>query len=329
MPRRESSSEIDVAAAGWSAKLDGRALSETEERQFDEWLAGDIRRKGAFARAQAIMVYSNRARGLSESYGAPVTRGPNLLRRREVWIGGGVVAAGLAAGGVNVLVGSEIRQRGPVLRTARGEILRKPLVDGSSVTLNTSSVIQVDYTLDEREVDLLQGEALFDVTKDPGRPFVVRAGATRVRAIGTSFSVRRHPDGRVKVLVSEGVVELSANERTQPVRVTSSVAATTEAPSAKDSHSVVEFADLAPADVAKGLAWRDGMLSFDGETLAEAASEFARYASRKIVIDDPGLAREQVTGLFSATDPDGFAKAISASFGSKVDYRPDAVHIYR
>jgi len=329
MPRRESNSEIDVAAAYWSAKLDGRALSETEQHQFDEWLAGDIRRRGAFARARAIMVYADRARGLGDSNDLLKAGGPDLLRRREVWLGGGAIAVGFAAAGVNVLVRGDIRPRGPVLRTARGEILRKPLVDGSSVTLNTSSTIQVDYTSDTRNVDLLQGEALFDVTKDPGRPFVVRAGAARVRAIGTSFSVRRHLDGRVKVLVSEGVVELSANDGALPVRVNASVAATTEARSTKDTQVVVEIADLAPADVAKGLAWRDGMLSFDGETLAEAATEFARYAPRKIVIDDPELAREQVTGLFSATDPEGFAKAISASFSSKVDFRSDAVHIYR
>jgi transmembrane sensor len=329
MPRRESSSEIDIAAAGWAAKLDRRALGEVEQRQFDAWLAGDVRRRGAFAKARAVMVYADRARGLGEPGLTSAPEAADLVRRRAVWLGGGALAAGLVAAVVDVLVASGPRRSGPILRTARGEVLRKPLVDGSSVTLNTSSALQVDYTPDARDVELLQGEALFDVTRDPGRPFIVRAGAARIKVIGTSFSVRRHADGRVKVLVSEGVVELSANDRALPVRVRASVAAITAPPSSEDTQAPVEIADLAPEDVAKGLAWRDGMLSFDGETLAEAAGEFARYTPLRIVIDDPELAKEPVTGLFSATDPEGFAKAVSASFNSKIVLRSDAVHIYR
>src|SRR3546814_11809300 len=75
--------------------------------------------------------------------------------------------------------------------TATGEILRVPLRDGSAVTLNSNSEIDVDFDEGIRHVRLLRGEALFDVAKDSSRPFVVEADSPRVTAVGTSFTVNR------------------------------------------------------------------------------------------------------------------------------------------
>src|SRR3546814_15029131 len=94
--------------------------------------------------------------------------------------------------------------------TATGEILRVPLRDGSAVTLNSNSEIDVDFDEGIRHVRLLRGEALFDVAKDSSRPFVVEADSTRVTAVGTSFTVHRVSGRDVRVLVREGVVELAA-----------------------------------------------------------------------------------------------------------------------
>ena len=77
-----------------------------------------------------------------------------------------------------------------------------------------------------RGIDLIRGEALFDVTKDRKRPFVVTAGATQVRAVGTSFSVQLLPDQPVQVLVREGVVEIKRPDvpMAPPVRAAASCA---------------------------------------------------------------------------------------------------------
>src|SRR5690606_23248529 len=89
---------------------------------------------------------------------------------------------------------------GPAMhRTALGEVLRLPLADGSAVTLNSASEIRVDFSASHRQIDLLRGEALFDVARDVRRPFVVAADGVEVVAVGTSFSVHREPGQPLQV----------------------------------------------------------------------------------------------------------------------------------
>jgi transmembrane sensor len=79
----------------------------------------------------------------------------------------------------------------------------------------------------------------------------------------------------------------------------------------------VEAAALPANEVGRELAWREGRLSFEGETLQQAASEFARWSDTRIVIVDARLAAEPVTGLFQANDPVGFAQAVSVAFNAR------------
>ena len=128
----------------------------------------------------------------------------------------------------------------------------------------------------------------------------------------------------MRVLVREGVVEVTHPGATEPVRATAGGLATV---SAQDSAIAVQA--VGPQEVARGLAWRDGMLWFNGESLTEAAAEFDRYSTTRIVIADPALGRQTLTGLFSASDPQGFAKAAAAALGGKVSGSANEVRIYR
>src|SRR5690606_38747537 len=81
------------------------------------------------------------------------------------------------------------------------------LSDGSSLILNTNSIVQQHYSATQRMVRLESGEALFNVAHDASRPFVVLAADGVFRAVGTRFSVRIDPD-HVTVTVTEGRVGL-------------------------------------------------------------------------------------------------------------------------
>jgi transmembrane sensor len=322
--RPENSRRIDEDAALWVARIDRAPLSPGEQRELDEWLAGDVRRRGAFAKANAVMAHADRARALAAwpALGPPARQG---FSRRAMFMGGGAMAASL---GAVAWLSKAPAVRPILLRTAKGEIRLLPLSDGSSVTLNTNSVLEVAYSASRRDVALMSGEALFDVAKDRQRPFVVRAGDTRVRAVGTSFSVRLEETGAVRVLVREGVVEVTRGGRTVPVRASANVLA--EVPPSFGGGGAGVSTRMVGADAtARNLAWRDGMLSFNGESLAEAAAEFDRYSSVRIVIDDPDLSRQTLTGLFSASDPQGFAKAVASALNGKVNQSGNEVHIYR
>src|SRR5690606_37574017 len=138
--------------------------------------------------------------------------------------------------------------RGQGYNTRLGELKVAPLADGSVMTLNTASRVVVDFTETRRVVRLLEGESLFDVAKDASRPFLVEAGGTEVRAVGTSFTVRRLGDAPVQVLVREGVVEVSRHAggpTARPVRLV----ANTRAVATPTSRAAVAAAPVAPAEV--------------------------------------------------------------------------------
>ncbi|NYI24258.1 hypothetical protein [Sphingobium indicum] len=88
-----------------------------------------------------------------------------------------------------------------------------------------------------------------------------------------------------------------------------------------------EVRSVAPPQQEQFLAWREGMLSFGGELLADAVRAFDRYGSARIVVADPDLAKQRITGLFKANDPRGFAVAVAASFGGSVTSQGDVIRI--
>lgn len=318
MSRRDRTN-IDAIAAAWVAREDRGTLPAPEQAQLQAWLGEDRRHLGAYARARAVFVHFDRARALGAQSG-PTVGGPAARRprqRRLLWAAG--MAACLCVVATLQLLGAGHHA------TDTGEILRVPLRDGSAVTLNSDSEIRVDFDEGIRRVRLVRGEALFDVAKDPGRPFVVEAANTRVTAIGTSFTVNRVSGRDVQVLVREGVVELADSKlpRRQPVRLSANMLATA-APTRK-----VEVQPLRVPDVERRLAWREGMLSFSGATLEEAAAQFARYSELRIIIDDPLVAQKRVVGLYSATDPEGFANAVALSLGLRAERAPEGIRLRR
>ena len=186
--------------------------------------------------------------------------------------------------------------------------------------LNSNSEVSVDFGERERQVLLVKGEALFEVASDPLRPFSVVADGTRVTAVGTAFSVARRGDGGLEVVVREGIVEVDGGDP-QPVRVIANFKASAR-PGAD-----VRIEPLQTEETGRRLAWSDGMLAFEGDTLAQAAAQFARYSSVRILIDDPDIAQRRVAGLYSATDPDGFATAVAASMGLRVERSERGIHL--
>jgi transmembrane sensor len=317
MTSSQSAKEIDDDAADWAARVDARGLAVEHDPQLQAWLNGDPRRAGAFLRAQAAISFLDRGRALA---GAPAAgEAPARPDRRALIAGAGACAAALV-GGVGLWAARPQR-----LDTGLGEIRRVPLADGSLVAINTQTALDVAMKTGSRRVVLRQGEAWFQVAKDPERPFVVAAGKVRVRAVGTAFSVRRgdrEADG-VDVMVTEGVVETWIEGGDAPRR---RLAAGSRIQLAS---AVSPLVAESPSEIERSLAWRNGEIALDGESLGEAARLFNRYNSRQIVIDDPRLADERFIGLFQTNDPDSFAAAVAATLDAKVSDDARTIRISR
>jgi transmembrane sensor len=197
-----------------------------------------------------------------------------------------------------------------------------PLKDGSRISINTGSDLEVALGARRRGVTLTSGEAWFEVANDADRPFVVAAGKVRVRALGGAFSVRRRGEG-CDVLVTEGAVEawLDGGGRA-PTRMPAGCKGVID-----DGRDPIVIQE--PQEIERTLSWRSGMITLDGQSLAEAAQEFNRYNARQIVITDSSLARRRFVGLFRTNDPEGFAAAVAATIGVRVIDRADVITLAR
>ncbi|MBU3077604.1 FecR family protein [Sphingomonas quercus] len=304
----EPSSRIDEDACGWVARMD-RGLTSGEEAALATWLASDDRKRGALLRAQAAFRLLDRARALrvdaGEAEAGPVDEHPHS-RRALLGLGGGMAAL-LALGAV-----WRVRPRGQHIATGVGEIRRLPLEDGSLAVVNSDSSVRVAFSAGGREVELVKGEAWFEVAHNKARPFTVAAGAARVRAVGTAFDVRRHRD-RSEIVVTDGVVKIwSTRDAAAPTLVAAGHRAVLW-------HGVDGAARVAvrAVDPEQPLAWRDGQIILDDMTLAAAADEFNRYNKMTLVID-PAIGGRRMIGSFRTNDVDGFVEAAALLVGGRV-----------
>lgn len=311
--------DIDEQAARWLIRLDaaGPESLHTVRSEFEAWVSSDLRHRAAYLRLSTAWAKSGRLRTLVPA-GAPID--PDLLRRRVRWPQWlrPLRMTGIAAS-VVALAFFGWWQFGPVTTTYRtdlGGFSRVPLPDGSVVALNTDSEIRVRISPTIREIVLVRGEANFDVAHERRRPFDVHVESTVVRAVGTSFDVRRLDKGSVNVMVTEGRVTLEGMSAAQGGRAVGQTAVALAAGQAAISRAGhLEVQDISAAEAARRLAWQAGAISFQGESLADAISEFNRYSRRRLELGDPELGQLRVGGEFRTTDIDSFVAALHASFG--------------
>lgn len=330
MDMRESSQAIDERAADWAVRVDAGSLSNDDQAELKDWLGGDSRRLGAFARARAVIaqlriapVEAEAAAGLApEPAAAPEEAPPRSWTNRRRFLLSGGLAAALVAGGLVVGRQAGLFAGGTEYATAKGEIRLITLDDGSSVTLNTDSAIRVFSETTRHLVELLRGEALFSVVADGKRPFVVRGGDLTILGTGARFAVSMLPRRPVEILVHNGRIELGGG-RGKPVTLSANMVASAPV------NRPVAVREMAVDEVTRQTAWVEGMLFFQDTPLDEALGEFGRYTDTPILLDDPSLARETVTGMFAASDPAGFTAAVSRALNLRMRRADGALHLGR
>jgi transmembrane sensor len=327
--------EIDAAAAAWLARRD-RELTPGEQDEYLHWLRQDPRHGRAIARlGKTWNALETLARWRPEHSALP---NPDLLarparNRRRWWQLAAplLAAAAMVAFGIFVVKQATTAQEQPASRGVR--VIPRPerlaLIDGSVVELNDGGKIETDFTGNERRVKLVRGDAHFTVAKNATRPFVVDAGTVAVRAIGTSFEVRRG-SAAVEVLVTEGKVHVE-----RPATAGLFAPAT---PLIAGERAVVDTTPRAKpplvtavsaAEIEHSLAWQGVRLEFAGLPLAEVLAEFNLRNPNRVIIADPDTAQLRVGGTFRADNVDGFVRLLEVSFGVAAKRQPDGTTILR
>jgi transmembrane sensor len=261
-------------------------------------------------------------------------------RTRRPWLDF-AAAATLAA----VVIGGVLMMRpaaeDPNLHsTAIGEQTSLALPDGSLVKLNTQTTIRVAYSEAHRDIELLSGEALFDVAKNPSRPFRVMTGHAVIQAVGTQFNVLNAAEDII-VTVVEGIVDVSARASrdsagdadrapnagapppatVEPLRLTVGQQARVQSRSGE-----VAVVDM---EIGKALAWQQRRLVFESLSLKEVIDEFNRYNDPPLQIDDRALEQLPISGVFRANDRESFVQFLTQMQLAQSHTRPDGTIVLR
>jgi len=345
----ETSSVVESEALAWIAQLNGDDISEKDLAAFREWVnrspahQKEIRELSEIWSDLNILTVMDEPIRKADKVSKQLRKNRARLQwKRRLLFPAAISVMALSAIFVFPLVtGNETPTSSYeanvsipfVFKTAKGEHQTHTLEDGSIITLNTDSRIEVDYTNGQRNIRLLRGEALFSVAHDEQRPFLVFANDGIVRAVGTEFSVHI-TDAAMEVIVSEGSVELSTLKPTKPatsVTTKASSSATKVASlgiikaghTAQIKNSQASIANVSEDVIDAELSWRVGLLEFKGEGLEEAINEFARYNELDITIVDPELKDFPIGGVFATDKFDSFLTGLP-TYGIKVEKAEDS-----
>ncbi len=285
--------EVQQQAAEWLTVLMSDEASEAEHAAWQRWRGADPEHERAWQHIDAV---SRRFNGLHRSAAAQALAGTQQQavngKRRQLlaWLG---VAAGGGMLAAQTGTWDGVRALRADYRTATGERREVVLDDGSVLSLNTGSAVNVRFDDKRRLIELLAGEILVSSGHGAGSaaPLVVATREGLVRALGTRFVVRQQ-DGVSTVEVFESAVEIRPRDSADaPLLLAAGrgVAFSRHAPDAP--HAIDAYAD----------AWSRGQLIVDDVTLGDFLADLARY--RPGVIDcAPAVAQLRLSGVFPLAD---------------------------
>lgn len=356
---------IEEEACQWIVKFEGdMPPSKTDIEQFQRWMANSATHKAVLLRLAGTWNDMDVLSGLSVPLGYCHKSIRNEIKKwmiyplqilvnSSIWLAKTVndllhrtaflpmLALLITIGMSTWYVNYQLAFQDNVYITSLGEHAFHTLEDGSIVWLNTNTQVEVNYSKSKRRINLLQGQAHFEVKPDPERPFEVYAGNRMVKAVGTAFSVYRLDD-RIEVMVTEGKVDLSIAQSTllitpeealnsenspstveilapQAIKVlTSLVAGQSAVIPTTSSDPVAAVTELEHGEQMRKLSWLEGKLVFAGESLDEVVREVSRHTPIYIEVSDPNLRSLRIGGQFQAGETDALFDVLESGFGIKI-----------
>jgi transmembrane sensor len=289
----------------WARRMADGAdpVTDAERAEFSAWLFEDERNEHDFR--QSVMLLQmvtelppSGQNALISPEDDAFSESDRIAGRRNI-----LKFAGLAASAAFTIVagGLYLENRGlfgETHSTRTGEMRTVKFNEGSVAYLNTRTELRWLGTENDRRVELIAGEALFDVSHDESRPFSVVLDGSEIRVLGTRFNVYRKDSGDVIVTVLEGTVEVrgfgQGGPRPEWVRRVT-------------ANQQIEYRPIGLVGEPRGtdpllaVKWRSGVLQLpeEGSLLPEVLGELTRYTDQRILIRDPRLANLKVSGAFS------------------------------
>jgi transmembrane sensor len=323
---------IDAEAVAWFVDRDESPerppeLMKDARASFEAWLAESPKHLMAYWRVEAgwdhagLLTAVRPPRDLRDGTG--IHRMASARREWKFWFGRlGAIAAVLVIGVTTAF--QFIGRQTVTYSTPVGGNETIALADGSRIELNTDTTLRVSSIRQDREVELVRGEAFFDVKHDPSHPLVVSVGGERVVDLGTAFVVRKDEQ-----FTKIGLVEGSVRLESSGFWLHSPLATLMPGDVAVTAADRIAITKGAARELADGLAWRTGKLIFRRATLGEAAAEFNRYNAQKLVVADAATADLRFSSVFPVHGIEAFARVAQKALGLHVERQGGDIVIMR
>ncbi|WP_417810417.1 FecR family protein [Thalassospira alkalitolerans] len=294
-------------AALWHTRRAGGSLSAAQEDEFENWLNSDRNNRLAFDQMRVLWAQiEDPARRLS-------TNRPKMsLSRFRSWFPphrSFAAMAGMAAivGGIFFLQPDIIGNIQADIVTDHTTVTPIELPDGSVVQLAANSALATDFANGHRDVELLRGQAFFDVVHRNGDPFRVHTGDATIRVVGTRFNVD-YLSHQTIVVVEDGAVRVSSNRDADGVLL---------GPGQQVAVRGDALAPLEIEDVNLALTWMKGRLSVRNMRVADLMTRLENYSDGKIVVVGK-IAGRSISGSFPTTDIAGSLETVADAIGASV-----------
>jgi transmembrane sensor len=344
-----SQSSIMMEACAWIAQLETDELKKEDLAAFREWMSRSPAHQKEIKRLAVLSNELNVLTQMAPSLSEAITQRNSAVNKKQrkvwqtKWSGAAVLCLSVFILSYISLFEREsfVSQSPLILMTAVGEYKEVTLSDGSIAKLNTDSELEIDFSSERRKVRLLKGEAFFQVTHNPDRPFIVYADKQSVRAVGTAFSVR-HLLGDLEVIVTEGKVKLA---NTLAVNITATV-------KDEDNEQKQEIPDnlidsdlflvagetylatnsktgaigrVSQEEINRKMSWQKGMFDFSETPLIDVINDLNRYTQHKIEISDPKLGELKFGGIFKTNELETLLDALETTFNISVIHEKNGV----
>lgn len=315
MPNSYRDQPAEQQAAKWQAQLSSDLVTDQHKKEFALWLAERHENAIAWQKINAFWVNLDQVKAADLGIDLGIKDYAQVIPLSKWQVKSRITrycipALGLAASLVLALtfMFNSLDFYFADYTTAPGQQRQITLSDGSEILMNTDTAISVNFTQQQRQIQLVAGEAYFKVASDTRRPFVVATDMGQTQALGTAFDVKLQ-DNETAVTVFEHAVKITTHNG----KVLDHLAAGQQAEFTDNTLSASSKTDLQRA-----MAWRKQRMVFQNRSLAEVAAELDRYRPGRIVIMGASIKNLRMTGVFGTENTDIALRTIELSLPVKV-----------
>lgn len=311
--------DIEVAV-DWLVRLQRPSVTQADWLAFDDWLAASEHHAKAY---DAALTLDLQLAGYVPETDPSVATPPQKASAPEavhtwLWPALGTLAASLLIG-IGLFMNSHVHLPiETVYSTGTGAHKTVVLSDGTSIALNTESRLAVHFDPTRRHVRMADAEAYFDVAKDPRRPFVIDAGASQVRVVGTAFDVKSR-DGQLLVAVERGIVDVQPGKSSTAKRYRLIKG---QALAYSPNSGLVQVRLIENGDAA---SWRSGRLIYRDQPLSDVVADLNRQFDKPVRLGDARTGNMRLTGLLIVDTQANMLKRLSALLPLKISDKGDLI----